>query len=222
MLYIGSGVTHKMRETLENKNIPFAVMRDNPSLPLPLASHPDMSAVNVCGKTFSAGEMAKFFGCADTGESFGESYPRDVLFNGFTLCGKLFCNEKGFSDVVADFARKNGIEVINVKQGYAKCSTLVLGDKGIITADVGIAEAAKPFCKVLLIESGGIALPPYEYGFIGGASLVLENEVFFFGDLSGHKNHNEILSFIEDCGFSAISLSDEPLTDCGGGIFSNE
>ncbi len=222
MLYIGSGVSEKMRDTLRKMNIPFAVMPDNPDLASPLASHPDMSAVRVCGRMFSTGKAAEFFDCTDTGESFGECYPDDVLFNGFTLCGKLFCYEKAFSRAVIEFAKGNGVDTANVKQGYAKCSTLVLGDNGIITADKGIANAAKPFCRVLLIECGGISLPPYEYGFIGGASFIIGDKVFFFGDVSGHKNAKEILNFISDCGFSAVSLSDEPLCDCGGGILTDE
>ena len=35
-----------------------------------------------------------------------------------------------------------GYEIINVKQGYAKCSICVVSDNAIITADKGIAKAA--------------------------------------------------------------------------------
>ena len=222
MLYIGSLVSDKCRSTLEKLNIPFAVMPDNPYLPSPLCSHPDMSAVNVYGKVFSSGELAKFLDCADTSEKFGEKYPKDVLFNGFTLCHRLFCNEKSFSKTVIAFAKECGYGIVNVKQGYAKCSTLVLGDKGIITADSSIANAASKVCKVLRINEGGILLPPYDYGFIGGASFVIGSTVYFFGDIRSHKNCNEILEFVSECGFSAISLSDEPLFDCGGGIWIDE
>ena len=222
MLYIGSLVSDKCLETLKKLNIPFTVMPDNLSLPSPLCSHPDMSAVKVCGKLFSSGDIAKFLNCSDTCEPFGERYPSDVLFNGFTLCGRLFCNVKAFSKSVIAFAQKSGVETVNVKQGYAKCSTLVLDDSGIITADTSIANAAKEFCKVLKISEGGILLPPYDYGFIGGASAVIDSTVYFFGDIASHKNFNEILDFISECGFTAISLSDEPLFDCGGGIWIDE
>lgn len=222
MLYIGCDVSQKMRETLEKLNIPYSVMPSNPSLPHPINSHPDMSAVTVCEKTFSSGGLAEFFGCTDTGEAFGKSYPYDVLFNGFVLCGKLFCHKKTFSKAVLQFAEDNGIEVINVKQGYAKCSTIVLGNTGIITADKGIADLAKSLCKVLLTDEGGILLPPYDYGFIGGASFVLGDKVFFFGDIKKHKNADIITNFISECGYTSVSLSDEPLCDFGGGISIND
>ncbi len=222
MLYIGCAVSQKMRSTLEKLNIPYGVMPSNPSLPQPISSHPDMSAVTVREKTFSSGETAEFLGCTDTGEAFGKSYPYDVLFNGFVLCGRLFCYEKAFSKAALQFAKDNGIEVVNVKQGYAKCSTVVLGDTGIITADKGIAKTAKSICKVLLIDEGGIMLPPYEYGFIGGASFVLGDKVFFFGDIKKHKNADSISRFISECGYTAVSLSDESLCDFGGGVLIND
>ena len=222
MLYIGSAVSTACKDTLKKLNIPFSVMKDNRFLPHPINSHPDMSAVFVCGKLFSAGEMATFFSCADTGEDFGKEYPNDILFNGFTLGKKLFCNKKGFSGTVIDFAVQNGFEVVNVKQGYAKCSTLLLGEVGAITADKDIKKAVEPFCKVLKIEAGDVLLPPYDFGFIGGASFVLGKTVYFFGDISHHRNSNEILNFISELDFNAVSLSDEPLTDCGGAIWIDE
>lgn len=222
MLYIGSSVSEKCRSTLKKLNIAFTVMPDNPALPSPLCSHPDMSAIDICGRLFSAMEMARFFGCCDTRESFGNKYPRDVLFNGFTICNRLFCNEKSFSKAVIEFAKENCIKTVNVNQGYAKCSCVVLGNAGIITADRSIANAAKDICNVLLISEGGILLPPYDYGFIGGASFVLGSAVYFFGDIGKHKDCKEIIDFISECGFTAISLSDEPLSDCGGAIWKND
>ena len=222
MLYIGSAVSDKCRKALKKLNIPFTIIPQNASLPSPVCTHPDMSAVKICGRLFSSGDMAKFFGAADTGEAFGDRYPYDVIFNGFEFCENLVCNENTFSKAVLQFAKDNGLRVINVKQGYAKCSTLVLGTKGVITADISIANALEKVCRVLLIEAGGILLVPYDYGFIGGASFTIGENVYFFGDISSHKNCDRILEFISECGFNAISLSDEPLFDCGGGIWIDE
>ncbi len=219
MLYIGSTVTVKQRETLKKLHIPFSVLKAEPSLSVPLAAHPDVRAITVYKKTFSAGKTAAWLGCTDTKEAFGTVYPQDVLFNGFVLGNRLFCNTKAFSKVVQAYALEKGMDIVHVRQGYAGCSTLALGDKQIITADRGIAEAAKPFCKVLCISEGGILLPPYKYGFIGGASFVLDGKVFFFGSLDTHKDAASIRACIEQNGFTAVSLSDEPLSDCGGAIW---
>ncbi len=218
MLYIGSTVSEPQKDTLKQLHIPFSVLAAEPALPMPLGAHPDMLAVTVGNVTFSAGETAKVLGCTDTGEAFGKAYPKDVLFNGFTLGNRLFCNKKSFSKVVQAYALACGMEIVDVRQGYAKCSTLVLGDKQIITADRGIAKAAEPFCEVLCIREGGITLAPYAYGFIGGASFILENTVYFFGNIDTHTDAASIRACIEKNGYRAVSLSDEPLCDCGGAI----
>lgn len=219
MLYIGSTVTAKQKETLLKLHIPFSVLQEEPTLSMPLAAHPDVRAITVGGVTFSAGKTAAWLGCTDTQESFGSLYPQDVLFNGFVLGNRLFCNTKAFSPAVQTHALQSGMETVHVRQGYAGCSTLVLGDRQIITADRGIAEAAKPFCKVLLISEGGILLPPYKYGFIGGASFVLNGTVYFFGDPDTHKDAASIKACIEKNGYKAVSLSNEPLRDCGSAIW---
>lgn len=218
MLYIGTTVSQKQRDTLEKLHVPFSVLAAEPSLAMPLGAHPDMLAATVGGRTFSAGATAAALGCTDTNERFGKVYPADVLFNGFTLGNRLFCNRKAFSEVVQAYAAERGMEIIDVRQGYAKCSTLVLSDTQIITADRGIANAAAPFCDILLIREGGITLAPYAYGFIGGASFVLDGTVYFFGDLNTHTDAASIRTCIEKNGCKAVSLSDEPLCDCGGAI----
>ena len=70
--------------------------------------------------------------------------------------------------------------------------------------------------NVTLISNGGISLPPYDYGFIGGASGVIGKNVFFFGDISKHPDCKKICSAIENAGYTPVSLSDEELTDLGG------
>ena len=219
MLWIGSSVSQKQRDTLTKLNIPFTVLADEPSLPAPLASHPDMRAITVGNKTFSAGESAKMLGCTDTGEAYGKVYPSDALFNGFTLENRLVCNPKSFSEVVLRYAKSIGMEILPVRQGYAKCSTLLLDEGHAITADRGIAKALAPYCEVLSVCEGGVLLPPYAYGFLGGASFTLENTVYFFGNLQTHPDGEAIYTYMKGNGFAAVSLSDEPLTDCGGALW---
>ena len=71
-----------------------------------------------------------------------------------------------------------------------------------------------------MICQGGITLPPYEYGFIGGSSGVYGKKIYFFGDITRHKDADKILKAINDEGYTAVSLSDEELTDLGGIIFT--
>ena len=105
---------------------------------------------------------------------------------------------------------------MNTKQGYPACSVLHFGNSAI-TADRGLAQVlSENGIKVTLIRPGYISLPPYEYGFIGGASGVVDKNVYFFGDLSTHPDCEIIRKAVIAEGYAPISLSDEKLADFGG------
>jgi hypothetical protein len=97
---------------------------------------------------------------------------------------------------------------------------LKLDEENAITADEGIYRALREISvNALLIKPGHISLPPYSYGFIGGASGVDTDKVFFLGDFSSHPDKEKMQDFIENLGMKIISLSDEPLMDLGGLMF---
>ena len=144
-------------------------------------------------------------------------YPDNVSLNAAYSGGRLFCKESSLDDKVKSFCCKKGIEITNVNQGYAKCSTLVLGNKGIITADAGIADAArKQGVDALKITPGFINLEGSDYGFIGGASGVIGETVIFFGNINLHPDKKDVLFFIKNKGYNYICVGDEPLNDVGG------
>ena len=153
-------------------------------------------------------------------EPTGEKYPSDVLFNACLVGNRLICNEKTVSKLVLEAARSQGYEIINVSQGYTKCSISVVSDNAIITADKAIAAACKGVgIDVLTVSEGHISLPPYDFGFIGGASGVCCDKVYFCGDLSLHPDGDTISAFCKKHGKVPISLSDRKLFDCGTIIF---
>ncbi len=155
-----------------------------------------------------------------TDEKMGNKYPSDVLFNCAKVGKELFGRLEFLSRFVKEEAESLGYKLNNVKQGYAACSTLVLDEKSIITSDISISKAAERLgIDTLLIESGSISLPQHDYGFIGGASCVYSDTVFFFGNIDLHPNEKVIRNFIEERGKKVISLSDEGLSDFGGAIF---
>ena len=140
-------------------------------------------------------------------------YPRDIVFNAIMLGGKLYSNTPYTSTAILELCK----DTVKVAQGYAACSTLALSDKCVITADRSLArEYKKNGIEVNLISSGSISLPPYDCGFIGGATGVDGNTVYFCGDIDTHKDSNVIKAAIEQNGMKYTSLSDEPLSDVGG------
>ena len=132
----------------------------------------------------------------------------------------VFGNQKLLSRTLVSLAKKAGIELVHTNQGYAKCSTLLLDGTHAITADAGMCRAMeKVGINVLKIGEGGVVLPPYPYGFIGGASGVFDRCVYFIGALETHPEGERIRTYIEQLGMRAISLSDGPLFDGGGILF---
>ena len=206
-------------------------------LSAPVASHPDMLIKRIGGEYISYAdyceEASYVFSdlslmCVGTGSRFtftadevAPTYPDDVKLNALEIGGKLFCRVKSASEAMLDAARKSGLEIVNVNQGYPACTVLKLNEEAAITADRGMAEIlTKHGIRVTLIENGDISLPPYDYGFIGGAGEVDQGRLFLFGDPSSHAEGEKILSAAEHEGLRVVALSSSPLRDLGGIIFA--
>ena len=134
------------------------------------------------------------------------------IFNAAVIGEHLFGKLEYLSKSVLNL----GFKTVNVNQGYARCSTLSVNDRALITSDKGIAKVAKEQnLDALLITSGYVALDGYDYGFIGGASGCDNENVYFCGDLSTHPDAETIYDFCLFHGKSPISLSPSPLYDVG-------
>ncbi len=154
-----------------------------------------------------------------TSDIFSNEYPRDAIFNALPIENCLFSKNDTVSRALLDYADECGLVPVPVKQGYPACTTLAFGGAAI-TADCGMARVLSAHgIRVTVISSGGITLPPYEYGFIGGAAGVYGKTVYFLGNLDTHPDAALIRSAIEAEGFSAVSLSEGPLRDLGRIIF---
>lgn len=107
--------------------------------------------------------------------------------------------------------------LINVKQGYTKCSTAIVSDSAVITSDMSIYTALnKTSIDTLLIPPGDILLPGLDYGFIGGTcGLISEGKLAFFGNLKYFKYGNEILKFLFKHNVEPIYLRNDVLIDRG-------
>lgn len=152
---------------------------------------------------------------------FEKEYPRDAVFNALTVGNSIFLKADTVCRAIIEYAQKEGLTLYTVKQGYPACTTLAFANCAI-TADGGMAKILKSAgVDVTLISDGDISLPPYEYGFIGGAAGVYGNTVYFLGNPERHRDKDKILTAIENAGFSFVALSDEPLRDLGRIIFTD-
>ena len=152
-----------------------------------------------------------------TKEHLKETYPGDVLLNVKIVGKTVIGNRATMSETVREFFEERNFEFINIKQGYTGCSILKVNDDFIITDDDSIFEGTKKHIKTLKITKGSILLPGYNYGFIGGSTLALHNQIFLFGDyekspINGIASENECC---KDNLFTSL-LKDENLIDIGG------
>jgi len=186
-----------------------------------VASHPDMIILPIGDKLFCHARYLARKECNDTvaeiasranftvhatAEQTCDKYPRNVLFNAAVVGDILICSDHTSKDAICEAERRN-MTLVKVKQGYGKCSSAVIGDSTIITADAGISRAAKENgIDVLLISAGGVDLPGYDTGFIGGTCGYDDGKLFFCGDLSLHPDGKRITEFCASHGCQAVSL----------------
>lgn len=150
-------------------------------------------------------------------EDQGPVYPKDA---GLCICrtGRYtIYNPKTADRQVVPYL---DAERIAVNQGYTRCCVCVVSDEGIITSDHAIASIASKYgLDVLEITPGHILLEGYDYGFIGGASIVLNDRTLAFtGTLDKHPDKASILDFLSKHGKDVVFLSEKPIFDIGGAV----
>ena len=229
-LIVDRRISDKCEYSLLKEGFSLIKLPPDPSLPSPIASHPDTVMFFCDGEIITTADYcdAAAYVFSDvreyspeiritfTADRRTDKYPMDCIMNALKIGNKLFCKSDSLSEGILSFAKQRGYEIIHTNQGYPACATLSFGNSAV-TSDRGLASLLeKNGVRVTLIGTGGISLPPYEYGFIGGACGVVDKRVYFFGDINSHPDSKIILDAINNEGFKAISLSDEPLTDLGG------
>ena len=142
----------------------------------------------------------------------GGKYPYDIAYNACSIGGAVIANSKLTAKEILDEYDL----IINTNQGYAKCSTCVVADNAVITADEGIYRSVREHdIEALKIQSGYISLYGMT-GFIGGASGLLEDKLLAFnGDIKSHPDYNNIRDFCRGFGVYTVSLNKGSLFDIG-------
>ncbi len=198
---------------------------ENHLLPEPVKSHADLQMLHMGNNVIFCqnehlclGEFEKNLIIYNIKEKTGNKYPNDVRLNCTVIGNKIICNEKTVSKDIIEYAYKNDYIIINVNQGYSKCSVCVINENSIITDDESIYTAAGNFLNdVVLISKGSIVLKGYNYGFIGGCcGKIDENVIAFNGRIDSHKDCNKIIDIMQKYNYDCIELTNDRLTDIGG------
>lgn len=197
----------------------------NPFIDKAVSNHADMAALHL-GKnqiivdkaqnTLKSRLVSCGFSVIESEKDIKGKYPGDIGLN-FTFINKFAAGNFKYADNEL-LKRIDEKHRINVRQGYCKCSVLVVDENSIITDDESIHRAAlNNNVNSLLISKGDVSLEGHEYGFIGGASGKIEkNKVVFFGNIYLHRNFSEIEAFLSACGCTYICTDNKNLRDIGG------
>ncbi len=221
-IFISSAATDTVIKKLKKYGYAPVLLPPSPFLPDPVASHPDMLLCRLGDKLLVCEYYKKANPDIFVGEKLilsdeihGDVYPDDILFNCFEFRGKMYCKQDHISKHVTEYCCGNGIEIVDLKQGYAKCSCIVTPEV-CITADANILKNTGDSCVPIL--KGSVELPGYDTGFIGGASFYDNGNMYFFGSLNAHADGEKIKRTLEQNGIGVIELSNGTLTDLGGAI----
>ena len=186
--------------------------------------HPDMIIHHLGGNNFICDEnMYKYFISQApflnicSGYKCQKKYPYDIAYNAARVGNFLAANLKYTERNLIEYMEKHDIKLINVKQGYAKCSTCIISKNAVITSDITIANALKTIgIDVLFIDDSGVKLKGLSNGFFGGATgKISPDKLAVNGNIKYHKNCDEIIKFANKYNIEIISLNNYEIEDIG-------
>lgn len=214
-----------LKNHLGNKGYELIEIRKTSAVYDAIASHADIYLCRVLDELVVAQEQLPLIEEAllrrkikytKGASSLGHHYPSDVKFNAVQMGDYLIHNTHHTDAVVLDKSKEHGLELIHVRQGYTKCSLVVVDENSVITSDAGLASSLEKYhVEILLISQGHIRLPGFPSGFLGGASGRAGNEIIFNGDLSAHPDFHMICEFIRNRGLEVTFFREYPLEDIG-------
>ena len=229
VLFLAHNTPEKIVNAANREGLSTVILPPAFGMAAPVASHPDMLIYAGFGRVFvravheniidtvkRAIELYSMpYSLSLTSDLPSDTYPDDVAFDCVMLGGALVGRADFISHAVKRAASEASVPVLDVKQGYAKCSSCVFGNC-LITADLSILRLVKERgVNAHLIEAGHVTLPGYGTGFIGGASFFADGKLYFLGDVTRHPSYPVIKNAAESCGVGVVSLSDEALFDAG-------
>ena len=216
---------HKAIDKLNILGIKTIEINPDLRLPEPVNSHVDLQLVHLKNDNLftqnehlCTGELKQNFDVFKISSVPGKKYPEDVRLNCAFIGNNLICNTKTVAREILDYAYVNEFTVINVNQGYSRCSICVVDENAIITDDESIFTAAGNFFNdVLFISKGSIRLDGYNYGFIGGCcGKIDKNKIAFNGAIESHIDYKIIVDFLSRHCIECVELHKERLEDIGG------
>lgn len=149
----------------------------------------------------------------------GRNHPFDAAYNVAIVGNKMFCRVNITDKVLLETAEQMGYKIVNMNQGYGKCSVCPVDEYSAISADMSFFKAAKKEgIDTLVITNHGIQLSGYDNGFFGGCAYMESKNVFSAkGDIRYLPCYDKITDFLTQRNI-AVKISHGPVTDFGSFI----
>ncbi|MBQ7336318.1 MAG: hypothetical protein IJW92_07600 [Clostridia bacterium] len=209
----------------------------HPCLDAPVASHPDMLLFFADGAIYCTKSYARLVpdllqkisnSCRHPiqliEQEYAPTYPGDILLNAVSVSTLLFCHPTGCAN---ELRAHPAYTVCPVRQGYAKCAVIPVGEHALITADSSIASvASQRGLEVLTVSDQTIRLPGYGHGFVGGCASFAPyggtDLIYFCGSAESYPEWSRMESFCRKHGKELYPLTDDIPLDIGTVFLLNE
>lgn len=227
---INPNVNSEIISFFEEREIDIIFSKKAESIDSSVAYHPDIQIAHIDGGLYvAAPEFFDYYNeklspygvdVIKGNRAIQSNYPGDVAYNVLRVGKTSFANINATDEVCLFHLDNSNAKIINVPQGYAKCNVCVVDENSIITSDASISKkATENNVNVLNINTSEIKLQGFEYGFIGGASFMLNNKTLcFLGDISHHTDYDKILDFLKIRNIEPLMISSEKAEDFGSVI----
>lgn len=222
---VAGGLSEKTERSLNKYGVQIIKIQPANTVDSRISSHSDLVFLPLGGDNSAIAKEADYLTqTAPIGgmnllksEMFlSDKYPLDCPLNCIIIGKYMICNVDTVRKDVLEYCRRNSFEIINVKQGYTKCSVVPVSENAIITDDFSIYSECKDKLNVLFVEKGFVCLDGFEYGFIGGAAGKLGRDLLAFtGCISDDSLRSKIEDFCSLHNVKCVYLSDEKIYDVG-------
>lgn len=222
---VDNRISNEEKNNLEKRNIKVILCPSSPLLYPAVDGHPDMLLHIIDDKNIILHkDMNKEFvkllnsfkiNVISSTNSLEYTYPKDIMLNALNL-KNIFMHKLTHTDPKLLSLIKNK-KLLNVRQGYSKCSTAIVSENAVMTSDIKIGKILKENnIDVLLLPPKDIILPGLDYGFIGGTCGLLDSKTLaFYGNLNMYKYGDKVLEFLKKHNVTPVFLSNNKLIDRG-------
>lgn len=191
--------------------------------------HPDLQFAPVgdrliCHRGISKVKLRELQGhgveCVQSLSALALPYPGHVILNASIGGGALVHRTDITDGALLEEAIRKGLRLIDVRQGYGRCSTSYIGEGCFATNDRGVAAAlSENGFRVFISPYGDVELEGFDYGFLGGClSMVMagtDRLVLVSGNLNEYVMGRELREFIKSSGAIPVEVGKGRLKDRG-------